>query len=185
MRRSRSSAGMPAHTCSITPPAKISRHGIFLLVDKSTGARPDFNVKFLVPVGLFGFVVTVGLFMYELRGIQDCVLLRGRAAALEETLAIAVAGSQFRDRPEAQLRGLANEVGAGWIVYTAVMTAWLFIAATGLFAFGGVLEAKRNLWLAPVAAVLACAYVLVLALSPPGRSLRAKGKRQAKSKEEA
>jgi hypothetical protein len=88
--------------------------GIFLLVDKSTGGRPDFNIKFLVPVGLFGFVVTFGLFMYELRGIQDCTLLRARAEAIEKTLGTAVAGSQFRERPKTQFGGLANEIGAGW-----------------------------------------------------------------------
>jgi hypothetical protein len=148
--------------------------GIFLLIDKSTGGRPDFNVKFLVPVGLFGFVVTFGLFMYELRGIQDCVLLRARAGAIEKTLGVAVAGSQFRRRPEAQFGGLADEIGAGWIVYMAVMAGWVFVAAAGAFGAGGLMEAKRDLWLTPVAAVLGVAYLLVLALSPPGKTARRK-----------
>jgi hypothetical protein len=82
----------------------------------------------LVAIGVFGVVVTFGLFLYELRGVQDCVLLRGRAAALEEKMDIPVEMSQFRGRKRGMLGGLVDEIGAGLVVYPAVMAAWAFVA---------------------------------------------------------
>ena len=51
---------------------------------KGGGPTPNF----LGPLGLFGFAAVFGLFMYELRGIQDCVTLRGCAQKIEEQLGI-------------------------------------------------------------------------------------------------
>jgi hypothetical protein len=83
-------------------------------------------------IGLFGFAVTFGLFMYDLRGIQDCVELRKRAGKIEAKLGLERGDlSPFRDWPKPRLLGLADEVGASWIVYTAVLSSWLYLAGSG------------------------------------------------------
>jgi hypothetical protein len=109
----------------------------FLLLDHAktdsggakSGAESGLTAGQLAAIGLFGFVVTFGLFMYDLRGIQDCVLLRKRAERLEKRLGIQPGESQFR-RSAPRFFGLADEVGAGWIVYTAVLAAWLYVAGS-------------------------------------------------------
>ena len=100
--------------------------GVFLLLN-NTDTGPT-----LTAAGVFGFVVTFGLFMYELRGIEDCVMLRARAEFMEDRwLHVAPAGGHYRCRIPGRLHGLVSELGAGWIVYTAVMTSWLYVAGRG------------------------------------------------------
>lgn len=49
--------------------------GIFLLLNRSS---TDGTWQYLLPIGGFGFIITLGLFFYELRGIQKCnSLVRG------------------------------------------------------------------------------------------------------------
>jgi hypothetical protein len=50
------------------------------------GAGEEFDQRLLLPVGLFGFAVTMGLFCYELRGMLLCHELRERGAALERAM---------------------------------------------------------------------------------------------------
>jgi hypothetical protein len=55
--------------------------GAFLLLQR---AENNHDVRgFLGPVGIFSFVVTLGLFAYELRGMQRCHRLEVQLAALE------------------------------------------------------------------------------------------------------
>jgi hypothetical protein len=105
-----------------------SAGGIALLLN---GAQPAVSGALLVAAGLFGVAITFGLFMYELRGINDCVALRARVLQLEEDLGIPVEVSRFGVRGRGGGKGLADEIGAAWIVYPAVMTAWLYVAAYG------------------------------------------------------
>jgi hypothetical protein len=136
----------------------------FLLVNKLGEGKSQSQ---LVGIGVFGLAVTFGLFMYEVRGIQDCTLLRERAEALEENLGVSVAESQFHRDP-ARFGGLANEVGAGWIVYTAVLLSWVYVAGTGA-------DVEWDWW--PAALVIV--YFVILALSPPLKRLRAWARRAA------
>ncbi|MDQ3810163.1 MAG: hypothetical protein M3336_07725, partial [Chloroflexota bacterium] len=74
--------------------------------------------------GLFGFAITLGLFLYELRGLQ-------RAAALESTgreleAQIGLSNGQFREQPEPYLRGFVDPRGAAWLIYSAVQASWLY-----------------------------------------------------------
>jgi hypothetical protein len=137
---------------------------VFVLLEKAKESKAPIDPALLTAIGLFGFAVTFGLFMYELRGIQDCNTLRARAAELEENLRILPAESQFRSRPAGKLAGLADELGASWIVYTAVLMAWLYVAGTGLD-LGDALGWGGWPW------ALAALYVVVLelALLPPAR----------------
>jgi hypothetical protein len=104
----------------------VSGAAIFLLL-----ARTDTSTAHFAAIGLFGFAVTFGLFMYDLRGIQDCVELRKRASNIEARLSMRAENeSLFRNPPKPRLLGLADEVGAGWIVYSTVLASWLYLAGS-------------------------------------------------------
>jgi hypothetical protein len=106
----------------------VSGAAIFVLL-----ARSHVDESQLAAIGLFGFAVTFGLFMYDLRGIQDCVELRRRASLIEEHLGLDEKhDSPFHDWPDPRVGALADEVGAGWIVYTAVLASWLYLVGRGL-----------------------------------------------------
>jgi hypothetical protein len=105
---------------------------VFLLLGKLDGG----DRKLLLPVGVFGFVVTFGLFMYELRGIEDCTALRGHGLAIEEALGVHQDAGQYRYWPSGKLN-LVDEVGAAWIVYVAVLGTWLFVALAGIASYTG------------------------------------------------
>jgi len=62
--------------------------GVGLLVARENGDLSSMEATLLVALGIFGAVVTAGLFLYELRQIDVCKQLRGRAAAIENELAI-------------------------------------------------------------------------------------------------
>jgi hypothetical protein len=100
--------------------------GVFVLLGKVN----DDNQTFLVPIGLFGIAVTFGLLMYELRGIEDCTMLRERAKMMEKRLGVPADESQFGAWGPGK-RGLVDEIGAGWIVYTAVMFSWAGLTVYG------------------------------------------------------
>jgi hypothetical protein len=101
--------------------------GVFLFLGKLNGS----DRKLLIAVGLFGLAVTFGLFMYELRGIEDCTALRGRGEDIEETLGIEEWMSQFRNWQRGK-GNLADEIGAAWIVYMTVLATWVFVGLVGL-----------------------------------------------------
>jgi hypothetical protein len=62
----------------------VSGAGIFLLIgDKSPTAS---QLPYLLPIGIFGALVTLGLFCYELRGIQECHALRECGKSVEQKL---------------------------------------------------------------------------------------------------
>jgi len=96
--------------------------GLLLL----TGRADGFAREFFLPVGLFGLVVTLGLFSYEIYGIKKCHALINAGKAMESSLALAA--GQFQGRPRAVLRHV-NEPFAAAIIYPAVMAAWTYLAA--------------------------------------------------------
>jgi hypothetical protein len=170
------------------PAREESRRVVYQEICKSHGAIADFRAKLLAllpaasgasafvllaktgedhrrllgPLGLLGFTAIFGLFMYELRGIQDCVLLREQAKRIEERLGILPEESHFAQKP-GKLGGLADELGAGWIVYTAVLLSWLYVAGRG-FEVGTWLGEHWAWLLVPLYVA-----VLGLALLPPSR----------------
>lgn len=129
--------------------------GILLLLGDSADRPPPAN---LLVIGMFGFAVTFGLFMYEIRGIQQCRRLRCQAAILEERLEFPEKAGPFRDRTHERLCGFVGAEGAGWIVYTAVMASWLYVAGSGV-TLG---EARHSLWTHGRGLALAGIYVVVL-----------------------
>ena len=83
------------------------------------------NQKYLEPLGFFGFVVTLGLFAYEIFGIHKCHALI-KSGKYIETLQLKVNG-QFKSRPPSVL-GFIDEPFAGGIIYPAVLASWLYVA---------------------------------------------------------
>jgi hypothetical protein len=59
-----------------------------LLVIQVKGELPKICAVLLVALGVFGILVTVGLFLYELRQIDICKQLRNHAAWIEGQLGI-------------------------------------------------------------------------------------------------
>jgi hypothetical protein len=103
-----------------------SAGGAFLLLndvlvnpEKSRFAKP-----FLEPLGLFGFVVTLGLYFYEIYGIRKCHALIKAGKQLETSLDIA--DGQFTKRPRNVLY-LINEPFATGVIYPAVLAGWMFL----------------------------------------------------------
>jgi hypothetical protein len=103
-----------------------SGSGIFLLLTKRS---EPIDTTYLHLIGLFGFLVTLGLFIYELRGIQHCKRLNQLASHLEEQLHLREA--QFIGRPKARLGGLLGAEGAAYIIYPTMLAAWIFVAFVG------------------------------------------------------
>jgi len=44
---------------------------------------------------------------------------------------------QFRNWPGGK-RGLIDEIGAAWIIYTTVLASWIFVAGAGVASLSGV-----------------------------------------------
>jgi len=136
--------------------------GLFLLVTEE--AKLEFARQFLFPIGVFGFAITLGLFAYELYGIQKCHHLIQTGIALECELM--VHNGQFRQRPRELFR-IVNEPFAAGVIYSGVLAAWAFLAtistwpqvspayapqvaqgwALGIFSFSLAFSLSFNHWL--------------------------------------
>jgi len=87
--------------------------------------KNDFAPSFLKPLGIFGFVITLGLCFYEIYGIRKCHALIEAGKRLE--CSMHVTNGQFQKRPRATLY-LINEVFASGVIYPAVLAGWWFLA---------------------------------------------------------
>jgi hypothetical protein len=97
--------------------------GIFLLLDKSATSK----AQLLLPAGVFGAAVTIGLYFYEHRGMEECILLRENGANVEHELKLPEKYSRF----QGNMPGFVGPQGAGPIVYFAVVGGWLFVSLYG------------------------------------------------------
>ncbi|MCG3156425.1 MAG: hypothetical protein DKINENOH_03049 [bacterium] len=96
--------------------------GIFLLLNKDL-VSGEFT-RFFAPIGAFGFLITLGLFAYEIYGIKKCHALINGGKQLEHAL---LSGGQFSHRPR-EVAGFINEPLAAGIIYPAVLGAWTYLA---------------------------------------------------------
>src|SRR5262249_538118 len=97
--------------------------GVFAVFSTSSGV-PE---RYWGPLGLFGFAVSAGLFIYEIRGIQECLELRKSGKSVESALGLTQVQGRF-------LNTSPNFVGpqlAGWIIYPAVLAGWLYVVGAG------------------------------------------------------
>jgi|SRR5215216_3717813 len=102
----------------------VSGGGIFLLL--SNPLLKDF----MGPIGAFGAVITLGLFTYEIYGIEKCTALIKAGQELES-------GSKFEGQFLSRPTGLLGRTGflsrisepfAASIIYPAVLAAWVYFA---------------------------------------------------------
>ena len=77
----------------------------------------------LAGIGVFGILVTLGLFSYELFGIKKCGELIRAGKAMEAALHIST--GQFTTRPQ-NIAYLINEPFAAGVIYPTVLAAWTF-----------------------------------------------------------
>lgn len=137
---------------------------IFLVVPeliKSAKEAPDAGARVIqslsAPMGVFGFVISIGLFSFELYGIRKCTHLIVLGYWLEEKLGIR---GQFHHRPDGVVFGLIDEPFAAGIIYPAVLAAWTFLAQSGspaawhtaifVFALFGGISAVFTWWIKKV-----------------------------------
>lgn len=134
--------------------------GIFLLLREQ---NDPLDPGHIAAIGVFGFVVTLGLFFHELRGIKHCGDLIRRGKRLEEKLRL-TEGQFAMDyeyyNPDGGgkivrkiLHQLIGPAGAAWIIYPSVCVGWLYVAAVGFeipitvfLLFLGVLIVAVILW---------------------------------------
>ncbi len=96
----------------------------FLLKDALTNpTKGTLSPSSVVPIGIFGFIVTLGLFFYELHGIRRCIGLIELGKRIEGLMGI---GGQFWHRPP----DFADKVGpklASIVIYPAVLGSWTYV----------------------------------------------------------
>jgi hypothetical protein len=112
--------------------------GIFLLL----GIK-DVSYEYLLPIGLFGFFATLGLFLFEAGGIQECYALIKVGKALEHDLRLTrqperpkygpppqpIRLGQFHMHPKS-LSWVYGSGPASIVVYATVMSGWNYLATS-------------------------------------------------------
>jgi hypothetical protein len=89
--------------------------------------------EYLIALGAFGFMVTVGLGIYELHQQGRCRFLKDLAKELECGMGLEDAGLFTREAQlEAKRFRFIGQGAAGWTVYSAAISGWIFIFVTGL-----------------------------------------------------
>ncbi len=108
--------------------------GISLLL---TGKNNPLDTTHLIAIGIFGFFVTLGLFLHELRGIRHCGELIILGKSLEEDMQLKSGQFVVEDdyyHKQSGLRKFHNKlvgpVGAAWVIYPIVALAWLYVSAS-------------------------------------------------------
>ncbi len=126
--------------------------GIFLLLNKDLADPNAASLLkgYLPAIGIFGFLVTFGLALYEVYGIRKCQALIETGKAIEVQLDVP---GQFLTRPGPLLR-FVSEPLAGGFIYPAVLAAWTFVGlyswptrkswAVHVFCFGLVFSLLYN-----------------------------------------
>jgi hypothetical protein len=138
--------------------------GIFLLIREP---GKEVTTALLLPIGVFGLLVTLGLFVFEVYGIRRCTHLIVFGEWLEGQLRIE---AQFKHRPHGLesfpllpkwFAPFISEPLASGFIYPAVLAAWAFVAlfqdktlntraafiALAVFLLGFSLSLVFNLWL--------------------------------------
>jgi hypothetical protein len=94
---------------------------LFLFGGMNGGSQVQGQAQWLLlPAGIFGFLITLGLFFYEIHGIRKCGGLIEAGKALEDALDIK---GPFNSREDTAL-GFVNEPVAAGIIYSGVLAAW-------------------------------------------------------------
>ena len=103
--------------------------GIFLLLKLDNA---DIPTDQLLAIGIFGSLITFGLYLYELRGIQQCYTLTLCGEKIEKELlgsSKAKGMATFSDDPEAVF--IVASKWAAWIIYPTIIGSWVYVALIG------------------------------------------------------
>ena len=103
----------------------VSGVGIFFLLRDLPDSQNTLDQKYVTAAALLGLLVSLGLYFYELRGVQRCIRLSKVAEELEARMTVS---GQFTRWPHSVGR-FVNEPIAAAIIYSAVLSAWAYIAA--------------------------------------------------------
>jgi hypothetical protein len=105
----------------------VTGAGISFLFEKFPNFHdiPMETKSLLAALGVFGALITVGLFSYEIFGINKCAALIKAGQNLEACLHIE--NGQFTQRPQ-NIAHVINEPFAAGIIYPTVMAAWTFFS---------------------------------------------------------
>ncbi len=103
----------------------VSGVGIFFLLRDLVDSQKTLDQKYVTAAALLGLLVSLGLYFYELRGVQRCIRLSKVAEELETEMKVV---GQFTRWPHAVGRFI-NEPIAAAIIYSAVLSALAYIAA--------------------------------------------------------
>ncbi len=104
---------------------------VFVLIGNKNFAAE--NIHLLFPIGVFGAMITLGLYFYELRGIQNCAGLISCAKILEKSMIpkeLAGFGA-FNIKLPSALKGIVGVRGASLIIYSTVLATWAYTANIG------------------------------------------------------
>ena len=145
--------------------------GVYLIMPKN-GSLEGLDTVYLIAIGVFGFFITLGLFLHELRGIQHCGELIELGAFLESK----IGGSEGHFCKERNYyhdqkgwrkfyNNLKGPVGAAAVIYPSVGIAWLYVAALG-FKIPSISFAWSSL------IILALVFVLLILFIPPSSGFR-------------
>jgi hypothetical protein len=130
--------------------------GIYLLLDKLKDAKTINSLEaqtkhLLAALGGFGFVTTLGLFLYEIYGIKKCCALIQAGTHMEGLLR--VNDGQFQNRPQ-NVASVINEPSAAGVIYPAVLASWIYFAL--IFACP-----KANPWIPILVFIVGAACTLI------------------------
>ena len=141
-----------------------SAGGVFLLIRTDDTADP----AVFVAAGIFGSLVALGLFAYELFGIKRCHALIEAGKAIEEAMRLGLEptyGAQFIRRPDPILGAIAEPLATA-LIYPAVLASWLYVALVEV-----VDDTNHAIWVASGTFLLGLFVVQAYALKLRGEPL--------------
>jgi hypothetical protein len=100
--------------------------GIFFLLNNSftVGGKSTAITSYLLPIGIVGAIISIGLSIYDLRALHIKVSCVKTGMEIEHSLGII---RQFSMRPHAFFV-IINDLGGSTFVYTAITAGWVFLA---------------------------------------------------------
>jgi hypothetical protein len=108
----------------------LSGTGIFFLLNDifANPKKEAFAEYYLGPIGIFGCAITLGLFIYELRGIRNCYRLIATGRTIEGEFCVRGQFSSY-SRP---ILGFIGMRLAACTIYSTVLASWTFVALVPL-----------------------------------------------------
>jgi len=102
--------------------------GIFLLSNVKADNNPEY---YFVPAGIFGSLVTLGLFLHELRGLQICYALGAQGKFMEDHI-LGGQGGRFSSDKDPIFKGFVSATWGTILIYSTLIAAWSYIGCMGL-----------------------------------------------------